>query len=165
MRSSLAPVAAQEERSSPKPSSARKASSKRATMGPTTAGIVESIQDLFERGMDAGMRLAFGKQPAQSREMGHAMDGMRRGENAGRAQIDALDQIMAEMIVEPRPPGRAQRIAGLQHAAQPGAGAAAHQPEMAAALLRHQFENDARLAKPPHAEHNAFIGPLHGFAM
>ena len=66
------------------------------------------------------------------------------------------------MVVEPRPPGRAQRIAGLQHPAQPRAGAAAHQAEMAAALLRHQFENDARLAVALDAEHDAFIGPLHG---
>ena len=95
-------------------------------------------------------------------EMGDAMHGMRGVEERGGAQIDPLDRIIAEMVVEPRPPGRAQRIAGLQDAAQPGAGAAAHQPEMAAALLRHQFENDARLAKPPHAEHDAFIGPLHG---
>ena len=68
---------------------------------------------------------------------------------------------MAEMLVEPRPPGRAQRIARLQHAAQPRAGAAAHQAEMPAALLRHQFENDAGLAMAFDAEHDAFIGPLH----
>src|ERR1700691_4227456 len=66
------------------------------------------------------------------------------------------------MVVEPGAPSRAQRIAGLQHAAQPPAGAAAHQPEMAAARLSHQFENDAGLAVAPHAEHDAFVGPLHG---
>ncbi len=96
-------------------------------------GIVQSIEDRLERAMDARMRLALGKQTAQRREMRDAVDGMRRRENTGRAQIDALDQVMAEMLVEPRPPCCAQRIAGLQHAAQPRAGATAHQAEMAAA--------------------------------
>ena len=108
------------------------------------------------------MRLAFGQQPAQGGEMGDAMHGMRGGEETGGTQIDALDRVIAEMVVEPRPPGRAQRIAGLQHPAQPRTGTAAHQAEMAAVLERHQFENDARLAVAPHAEHDAFIGPLHG---
>src|SRR5580704_3148952 len=95
--------------------------------------------------------------------MGDAVHGVRRREIAGGAQVEALDHIIAEMLVEPRPPGRAQRIARLQYAAQPCAvAAAAHQPEMAAALQRHQFENDARLAMALDAEHDAFVGPLHG---
>ena len=107
------------------------------------------------------MRLALGEEPAQSCEMGNAMYGMRRREESGGAQIDALDRIIAEMVVEPRAPGRAQRVAGLQNAAQPRAGAAANKPEMAAAFNRHQFENDARFAVLAHPEHDAFIGPLH----
>src|SRR5581483_3023914 len=78
------------------------------------------------------------------------------------AQIETFDRIIAEMLVEPRPPGRAQQIAGLQHAAQPRAGAAAHQTEVPAALQRHQLENDAGLAVPFDAEHDAVVGPLHG---
>src|ERR1700722_1202451 len=67
------------------------------------------------------------------------------------------------MLVEPSPPGRLQRIARLQHAAQPRAvAAAAHQAEMAAALQRHQFKNDTRLAMALDAEHDGFVGPLHG---
>src|SRR4029077_5353315 len=120
------------------------------------------IEDVLQRTIDGRVRLAFGKEPAQRRKMGHAMDRMGRGEKAGSAQVDALDGIIAEMLVEPRPPGGAQRIARLQHAAQPGADAAAHQAEMPAARLRHQFENDARLAMALDAEHDAFIDPLHG---
>src|SRR5258708_39576803 len=94
--------------------------------------------------------------------MGHPVHRVRRREIACGTKIEALDGIVAEMLVEPRPPCRAQRIARLQHAAQPRADAAAHQAEMAAALVRHQFENDARLAMPLDAEHDAVVGPLHG---
>ena len=124
--------------------------------------IVELVEDRIERAVDRRMWLALGEQPAQCREMSDAVHGVRRREIAGRAQVEALDHIVAEMLVEPRPPRRAQRIAWLQYAAQPRAvAAAAHQAEMAAALQRHQFENDARLAMALDAEHNAFVGPLH----
>src|SRR5271156_2561994 len=66
------------------------------------------------------------------------------------------------MFVEPGAPGGAQRIARLQHPAQPRAGAAANQAEMPAALMRHQLENDARLAMALDAEHDGFVRPLHG---
>jgi hypothetical protein len=112
--------------------------------------------------MDARMWLALGKKAAQSREMGHTMHRMRRIEKSRRAQIDTFDRVIAEVIVEPRPPGRAQRIPRLQHPPQPRASTAAHEPKMTAALVRHQFENDARLAMAFDAEHNAFVGPLHG---
>ena len=58
--------------------------------------------------MHARMRLAFGKEPAQRRKMRHAMDRMRCGKKISRAQIGALDRIIAEMVIKPRPPGRAQ---------------------------------------------------------
>src|SRR5580658_6761670 len=94
--------------------------------------------------------------------MRHAVHRMRRGQKMRRAQIDRLDRVMAEMLIEPCPPSGAQRIAGLQHATLPLTGAAAHQAEMAAVLMRHQFENDARLAMALGAEHDAFVDPLHG---
>ena len=46
--------------------------------------IVERVEDRFQRGMDARMRLAFGQQPAQGGEMGDAVHGMRGGEKARR---------------------------------------------------------------------------------
>src|SRR5271170_1884870 len=72
---------------------------------------------------------------------------------------------MPEMLIEPRPPGRPNGVAGLQHPAQPRAGTAAHQAEMPAVLVRHQFKNDARFAMAFDAEHNAFVDPLHGTAV
>src|SRR5271155_2751581 len=120
------------------------------------------VEDFLERGMDRRVLLAFGEQAAQRRQMGHAVYGRGRREETCRAQIEALDCVKPEMLVEPRPPGRAQRIARLQHAAHAPAGAAAHQAEVPAVPARHQFENDAGFAVALDAEHNAFIGPLHG---
>ena len=66
--------------------------------------IIEAIEDRFKHGMDAPVRLALGEQPAQRRKMRHAMHGVRRREKAGRAQVEALDRVVTEMFVEPRPP-------------------------------------------------------------
>ena len=41
------------------------------------------------------------------------------------------------------------------------AGSAAHKTEMPAVAARQQFDDGAGFAMPPHAEHNAFVGPLH----
>jgi hypothetical protein len=69
--------------------------------------IVDLVQDGFEDGVDAGMRLAFGEQAAQCREMDHSVNRMSRGEKRGSAQVQAFHRIIAEMLVEPRPPGGA----------------------------------------------------------
>ncbi len=102
------------------------------------------------------------KEAAQGGEMGDAVNRVRGVQVSRRAQVQRLHSIIAEMVVEPRPPGRAQRVARLQHGAQPPAGAAANEAQVPAALGRHQFKNDAGFAVAPHAEHNAFVGPLHG---
>src|SRR6476646_472266 len=94
--------------------------------------------------------------------MRHAIDRVRGAEEAAGAQPQPFNRVSAEMLVEPRPPGGADRVAGLQHGFQARAEAAAHQPEMAAMRARHQLEDGARLPVPLDAEHNAFIGPLHG---
>src|SRR6516165_10679669 len=94
--------------------------------------------------------------------MGDAVHRMRGGEKACGTQMDALHCVVAEVVVEPRPPSGAQRVPRLQDPAQAGTCAATHQPEMAPALLRHQFENDAGFAIAFDAEHDAFIDPLHG---
>ena len=107
------------------------------------------------------MRIALGQQPHQRGEMADAIDGMRAAKIIRRAQAQALDRVIAQMLVEPRPPGRAHAIADLQHRLHARAEAAAHHAEMAAMLARHQLEDAARLPVPFHAEHDAFIGPLH----
>src|SRR3954471_7031378 len=65
------------------------------------------------------------------------------------------------MLVEPRPPGRGDAIAGLQDRAQARAGAATDEAEMAAMLARHQFEDSTPLPVALDAKHDAFVGPLH----
>src|SRR5215470_11559745 len=94
--------------------------------------------------------------------MGDAMHGVGGGEKACGTQVDTLHGVVAEVIVKPRPPSGAQRVPRLQDPAQTGTCAAAHQPEMAPALLRQQFEDDAGFAMALDAEHDAFIDPLHG---
>src|SRR5438552_15719460 len=66
------------------------------------------------------------------------------------------------MLVEPRPPDRAHRVARLQHRAQARTTAAAHETEVTAVFARHHFKNGIRLAVAPRAEHDSFVGPFHG---
>src|SRR6266850_6954897 len=94
--------------------------------------------------------------------MRHAIDRVRRGQHRGGAQPDALDRIIAEMLVEPRPPYRAHAIAGLQQGPHPRTGSAAHQTEVTAVAARQQFDNGAGFAVPPHPQYDAFVRPFHG---
>ena len=83
------------------------------------ADVVEVIQGAVQQLVDAFMRIALRQQPRQRGQMRHAIDRVRRGQHGGRAQPDALDRIIAEMLVEPRPPYRAHAIAGLQQRPHP----------------------------------------------
>ena len=108
------------------------------------------------------VRIALRQQPAQRRQMRDAVDHVRRGQLRGAVQAQRLDRVMPEMLVEPRAPDHAHRVAGLQHRAQPRAAAAAHQAEMAAVLARHHLEDGIGLAVTPRPQHDAFVGPFHG---
>jgi hypothetical protein len=66
------------------------------------------------------------------------------------------------MLVEPRPPHRGDAVARLQQRPHPPARTAAHQPQMPAMPARQQFDDGGRFAMPPHAQHDAFVGPFHG---
>ena len=94
--------------------------------------------------------------------MRDAIDCVRRREETSRAQVEAFHSVVAEMLVEPRPPGGAHGIARLQNRLEPRTEAAAHKTEMAAMLARHQLEDGIRLPVPFDAQHDAFIDPLHG---
>src|SRR5664280_3114237 len=118
-------------------------------------------REAVELAIEAGMRIALGQQPHQRGQMADAIDRVRRREEVRRAQARALHRIIAEMLVEPRPPGRAHGIADLQYRFHARAETAAHQPEMAAMRARHQLEDAAGLPVALDAEHDAFIGPLH----
>ena len=123
--------------------------------------IVETVENRFEIVVERGMRIAFGQQPHQGREMRHPEERMRQRKISAKRELVAFDRVVAEMLVEPRAPCRAHSVAGLQHRLEPRAEAAAHQPEMAAVLAREQFGDGAGLAVAADAEHDAFVSPLH----
>src|SRR5215469_11555768 len=93
--------------------------------------------------------------------MGHPMQRICLVQKTRGAQIGRFDEVKTEMLVEPRAPGRAHRVAGLQDAAQTRPRSAAHQPKMAPMRPRHQFENDTAFAVALDAEYDAFVHPFH----
>src|ERR1700680_2767527 len=107
------------------------------------------------------MRIALRQQPAQRNEMMDAIERVRGREIRRRPQIESFDRVIAEMLVEPRPPRDAHQIARLQHRLVAGTEAAAHKTEMAPVLARHQLDDGARLAMAAGAEHAPRIGPVH----
>ncbi len=127
-------------------------------------GVQQGAEHFFERRVDFGVRIALGQQPAERAEMGDAVDRMAGGEQARGGQRDPLDLVVPEMLVEPRPPGRADPVAGLQHRPHARAGAAAHQAEMAAMTGGHQFDDGRGLPVALDAEHDAFVDPFHACA-
>ncbi len=82
--------------------------------------IGEAVEHVIERGVDVRMRIALRQQAAKRRQMRHAVERLRGCQVGRRAQVEAFDRVEAEMLVEPRPPGRAARDCP---AAAPAAGA------------------------------------------
>ena len=119
------------------------------------------IEDLGERVVHQLVRIALGQETAERREMRHAKRRVRRHHQVAGAQPHTLDHIVTEMLVEPRAPGDAHDIAGLQHRTHARARPSPHQPEMAAVRARHHFQDGVRLAMPARAENDAFVGPVH----
>ena len=74
-----------------------------------------------------------------------------------------LHRKMAEMLVEPGAPNRADQVSRLQHRPHPAAGPAVHQTEMSTVLARQELQDRVRFPVPPGAEHDPFVGPLHGY--
>ena len=131
-------------------------------MGRGAADVVKVVERVLEHLKDVFMGIALRQQPGQRGEMGHAEDGMRGSQQRRRAQPRAFELVVAEMLVEPRPPHRGDAVAGLQHRAHALAGAAAHEAEMAAMLAGQQFDDGGGFAMPPHAQDDAVVGPFHG---
>ncbi len=123
--------------------------------------IVERIEDGGEFIVQPFMRIALGQQPHQRGKVRDAIDRMGRGKETRGPQVERLHGEIAEMLVEPRPPGGAHAVAGLQDRLHARGKAAAHQAEMAAVPARHHLEDAAGLPVALDAEHDAFIGPLH----
>src|SRR5258708_39877472 len=86
---------------------------------------------------------------------------MWRRKETRRPQMQALNGIVAEMLIESRPPGCTHAIAQLQNRFKPRAEAASYKTKMAPMLSRHQFEDSVRFPVTLNSDHNAFIGPLH----
>ncbi len=119
------------------------------------------LEDLGERIVHQLVRIALGQETAERREMRHAKRRVRRHHQVAGAQPHTLDHIVTEMLVEPRAPGDAHDIAGLQHRTHAGARPSPHEPEMPAVRTRHHFQDGVRLAMPARAENDAFVGPVH----
>ncbi len=131
-------------------------------VGRRAAGIVKVVQRAVEHLEDVLVRIALRQQPHQRSQMGDAIGRVRRRQQGGRAQARALNGVISEMLVEPRPPHRGDAVARLQQRPHPLARTAAHQAEMTAMLARQQLDDGGGFAMPPHAQHDAFVGPFHG---
>ncbi len=105
-------------RSRPKPSSASSCSSKRTISGPARRASIRQPSTASSAAWMSRVRIALGQQPAERGEMGHAIDRVRRRRTGSPPQIEPFDRVMAEMLVEPRPPGGADPVARLQHRPQ-----------------------------------------------
>ena len=108
-----------------------------------------------------GMRIALRQQPAERREVRDAVDHVRGSQLRRRVQVQHLDRVMAEVLVEPRPPDHAYGIARLQQRPQPRPASAPHQTEMAAVIARHDLEDGAAFAMPLGPQHDPVVGPFH----
>ena len=115
----------------------------------------------LEQPVQLRVRIALWQQPHQRRHMAEREGGVRMVHQPVGAGARDLDDVGAEMFVEPRPPGRPHRIAGLQRRRMPARGAAAHQAEMPAMGSRQQLDDGVAFAMAPHAEDDAVVGPLH----
>jgi hypothetical protein len=108
------------------------------------------------------VRIALRQKPAQRGQMGDAIDHVRGGKLRGAMQMQRLDRVMPEMLVKPRAPHHAERVAWLQQGAEPRAVATADEPEMPAVAPRHHLDDGAGLAVATRPQHDAVVGPFHG---
>src|SRR5262249_6493370 len=77
-----------------------------------------------------------------------------------RPALGEFAGVVAEMLGEPGPPGRRHAIAGFVEPARPAAGAAAHQPDMAAMAAGQQRDDGGAFAVPARRQHDALVGPV-----
>ncbi len=107
------------------------------------------------------MAFALGQQPQMTDQHLQRKQRQRPIDDSRRAQVDRLDREHTELVVEPRPPGRRDPIAGLQDGGQALRPAAADNAELAAPLGGHEFQDGAGLTEAADTEHDALIAPLH----
>src|SRR6185295_16594335 len=108
------------------------------------------------------MRVALRQEP---QETSHGLDAVEpRGavDQPGGARGGPLDRVVAEMLVQPGPPGGMHRIPRLQHRLHPPRAPAADEAEMAAVSRGHQLDDQAGLAVTAGADDDSLVGPFHG---
>src|SRR5579872_7470896 len=94
--------------------------------------------------------------------MSHAVNGVLEREQVRRTQLRAFDQVIAEMLVEPRPPSRRNAVAWLEQRTHALARPTAYKAEMTAVATRQQFDDGGGFAVPPYSQYDPFVGPFHG---
>src|SRR5579872_3370422 len=97
--------------------------------------------------------------------MRDAIDRMRGDKQIRRAQSRAFDQVIAEVLVEPRAPHRGNAVAGLQQRPHPFSRAATYQAEVTAMAARQELDDGGRLAMPPDPKHDALVSPFHAASL
>jgi len=95
----------------------------------------------------------------------------RRGSKAGEPQRilhdpsgvphGELARIGAEMLVEPRAPGKLHRVPHLKHRAAAAPLSAVHQARMPAMAAGQHVRHQRGLAVAPHRQHDAGLAPMH----
>jgi hypothetical protein len=90
-----------------------------------------------------------------------AVDGGGGGEQPRGVELQGLHLIGAQMLVQPCAPGEFHAVSRLEHRLHALRPAAAHHAQVPAVHGRHRLDNDAGLAMPAGAEHNAFVAPFH----
>src|SRR5262249_21287764 len=123
--------------------------------------LAEARDGVIEQVEHRCMGITLRQQPAQRSEMIEAVERVRRGQECGGTQVDPLDDVIAEVLIEPSAPGCAHPVARLQYRLEPRAGTAADETEMAPMPARHQLDDGVGFAVAPRAEHNADVRPLH----
>ncbi len=81
------------------------------------ADVVEIVERMLEPRKDFLVRIALRKEPRNRGQMGDAVNAVGGCQQRRGAQLQTLDRVGAEMLVEPRPPYRADAVAGLQQRA------------------------------------------------
>jgi len=127
--------------------------------------LVEMGDHHGERLVQAGMGIALRQQPKQRRDRAEAIERNRRRDQPRSVGGEQLDLVFAEMLVEPRPPGQRDGVAGLEHWLLLGRAPAADEAEMAAMVAGHHLQDHGALAMAPDADDRALVAPFHGMGL
>jgi hypothetical protein len=107
------------------------------------------------------MRVAL-RQQAEMRPGEPEPEGADRRLHERRAALhQRLGAEIAEMVVQPRPPGQGQRVAGLQERPHAPRAPALDEPEMPPVARRQHLEDHIGLAVPARSDDDSVFRPFH----